>query len=448
MYLVYFGVSDFKDYRYVGFFNMWTPALLIRDPEIVKEVLVKQFNSYENWLQVENNVDPILALNPFLIYGSKWKSVRSVLTSQFTSAKMKQMVPNINVVNNKMIEHITQEMEKSKSLNVRMLTTRFTGDNVMLNAFGLNGRSFETDVTDSSKIAEQISSNSKIIQIKQTLAILFPYLRKLFKITFIGDPVPELFKNIILDAVKYRQENQIVRKDYLGYLSEMKEKLLPYYTTNDELIAHAFTFFFDGYETSALTMGYALYELTQNQDIQDKAREQIMEVLDKHNNTLTYEALQKIEYIECIVLETLRKNSIIKIMSRICLEDVEFPCASEKIHDQTLVIKKGTEIFISVESIHMDEKNYPNPKVFDPDRFKEDAKNSRHKYAFLGFGEGPKICLGRNFALTQIKMGLIAILSKFKLVLNDKTKLPLEQENLHFFTAPKSDVWIDFIPRS
>ncbi|KAK4883038.1 hypothetical protein RN001_006357 [Aquatica leii] len=439
--------NDYAGYRYIGFFDMWKPAILVRDPEIIKSMLVKNCHSYRNLVQVEHEVDPIMALNPFVIYGNEWRSVRSSLTSQFTSAKIKPMTSNFLLVNKKLVDYIKKQTEVSKALDVRQLSNRYTGENVMINAFGLEGRSFEDKYPDSFKVGEQFCSKSKLVQFGQTMAMLCPKIARILKVTFLGNPISGLFKNIILDALKYRNINNITRKDFLGYLNEMRAKSAPFYVSDDEIVAHAFTYFLDGYETSALTLAYALFELSQNSDVQNKAREEINEVLNKHDHVLSYEAAQEMIYLDNVISETLRKHPIIKIITRVCLDDVVFPSPHPDDEDREVIIKKDTEIFISCEALHKESKYYPNPEAFDPDRFNEQNKNIIPKCAYIPFGEGPKLCLGKTFALAQIKMGLIAILSEFHLEYNKKTKLPLEQENLHIFLSPKFEMLVNFVAR-
>lgn len=74
-------------------------------------------------------------------------------------------------------------------------------------------------------------------------------------------------------------------------------------------------------------------------------------------------------------------------ITRLCTRDFKDP-------DSDLVIKKGTQIIISPFGLQWDEKYFPNPEVFNPDRFTEEQKASRHHYTYLPFGEGPRVCIG------------------------------------------------------
>lgn len=81
--------SEHRGYSYVGFFNLWKPAMVIRNPEIIKDVLIKQFgNFHNNWIEVELTADPVIGYNPFVLNDNLWKTIRTQLTPQLTSSKV------------------------------------------------------------------------------------------------------------------------------------------------------------------------------------------------------------------------------------------------------------------------------------------------------------------------------------------------------------------------
>lgn len=90
----------------------------------------------------------------------------------------------------------------------------------------------------------------------------------------------------------------------------------------------------------------------------------------------------------CSVLETLRKYPPGFILARICTKDYKVP-------DSDLTIEKGTGVVIPVFGVHNDDRYYPDPKKYDPDRFTAEQKASRHNYTYLPFGEGPRVCIGK-----------------------------------------------------
>ena len=78
-------------------------------------------------------------------------------------------------------------------------------------------------------------------------------------------------------------------------------------------------------------------------------------------------------------------------------------------------IPKGTNCSIFVPAIHRDERYYPEPEKFDPDRFLADNSKDRHPYAFIPFSAGRRNCIGQRFAMMEEKVILANMLRKFEI---------------------------------
>lgn len=89
MNLIMFIFSDFKDYMYIGAYKARKPVMVLRDPELIKDITVKNFsNFHDNESFVDEKIDPIIAKNPFFLKGSRWKTVRTQVTSNITTGKV------------------------------------------------------------------------------------------------------------------------------------------------------------------------------------------------------------------------------------------------------------------------------------------------------------------------------------------------------------------------
>lgn len=107
-------------------------------------------------------------------------------------------------------------------------------------------------------------------------------------------------------------------------------------------------------------------------------------------------------YISHFFPETLRKYPPIPFITRKCLLDYKVP-------NTDLILEVGTDVLIPIKAIHYDGSIYENPEKFNPDRFSSEQKQSRHQYAHIPFGEGPRNCIG-IFPLNNIVYRIMRIL--------------------------------------
>lgn len=116
----------------------------------------------------------------------------------------------------------------------------------------------------------------------------------------VRDDVSAFFLKAVNDTVDHREKNNIQRNDFMDILIDLKNQKENKLTVN-EIAAQAFIFFLAGFETSATTLTYALYELALNKEIQDRARHEIRAVLKKHNGQFTYDAMMEMTFVEQII---------------------------------------------------------------------------------------------------------------------------------------------------
>lgn len=92
-----------------------------------------------------------------------------------------------------------------------------------------------------------------------------------------------------------------------------------------------------------------------------------------------------------------------RVLIRVCNEDYRVPGTES-------VIKKGIKVIVPIHSIQYDPEYYPQPEVFDPERFTEENKKKRPPFTFLPFGEGPRVCIGKFNAEVVLDV-LVTIIS-------------------------------------
>lgn len=133
-------------------------------------------------------------------------------------------------------------------------------------------------------------------------------------------------------------------------------------------------------------------------------------------------------------IEALRKYPIATQLSRVCENDY-------KIEKWNLTIEKGVLVIVPTSAINMDPEIYPNPELFDPDRFTPDQIKTRHPMAFLPFGAGGRSCIGRSFGKLMVKLTIIELLRHFKFSACSRTSIPLKLKHTQI-NIPDGEIFL------
>ncbi|XP_055696374.1 cytochrome P450 6a9-like [Lutzomyia longipalpis] len=355
---------------------------------------------------------------------------------------MKMMHSTIISVAKEFQNYLEPIAQKNEEIEIKDVLSRFTTDVIGNCAFGIECNSLKKPDAEFRRIGKRVVEFSSFEIMRAFFLGMFQNLGRAFRMKITKPDVSEFFMRLLRETTHYRDKNNIKRNDFLSLLMQiMKTGKLEGDETDlgkmtfEELAAQTFLFFIAGYETSSSTMTFALYELAQHQDIQDRAREEVKKVLEKYNGEYTYEACLEFKYIDQIIHESLRKYPIVDSLLRSCGQDYNVPGTKH-------VIEKGTFFNISVYAIHHDPDIYPDPEKFDPDRFTEENVKNRHPYAWLPFGEGPRICVGMRFGMMQTRVGIASLLSKYRVITCPKTLIPLVLEPSNFVMTPKGGMWL------
>ncbi|XP_043482165.1 probable cytochrome P450 6a14 [Leptopilina heterotoma] len=416
-----------KKYRYGGLYTFHKPCLMIADLDLVKMVLTEKFQHFhDRGLYCNETVDP-LSGHIFFLSGQKWENLRAKLTPIFTSEKLEGM---FGIFKEKS-DHLcfTLESHKQKIIEVKDIMARYTTDVIFTTAFGANPNSLDNP---KSKFRYYGKKLFELSSTKTALAFYAPSIMDFLKIPLNDRSCSEFFMRIFTETFEHRVKNNIRRKDFLGYLIQLvnyghleevdaeTSKIadsLDGKITFMEAAAQAFLYFVGGFETSSATISHCLYELSVHQEIQEKVREEIKFALEKHGE-LSYDSLNSMPYLHQCVSETMRLYPGLTFFNRKCTKDIDLPTTN-------LHVKKGVDVVIPVLGIHLDPEIYPDPLKFDPERFTPENIAARHSYAYLPFGEGPRICIGMKFGYTQTKVALVNVLNKFQVTLGPNTPVPL-----------------------
>ncbi|XP_066257523.1 uncharacterized protein [Euwallacea similis] len=418
-----------RGFKYGGYYINTNHQWLVVSPSLIRLITTKDFLHFST--HHPKIADTLLFRNIFHMDGEPWKDIRRKLSPTFTSGKMKMMFDMLLTKTQGLAELIENATKNGESHEMKTLMARFTTDVIGTCGFGI-----ECDSLNDEK-SEFFQKGQAIFQRVSTSASLLTRLINTFttkkRLPFNLTDIEDFFRHIVKETVDYREKNKIVRKDFLHLMIHLKNQgtISDIMTDKDvfqsngqagglsmeEIVGQCLLFFTAGFETSSTTMSFALLELARNQDIQAKLRDEIRDVLKKHDGVLTYDALQEMPYCENVLQETLRKYPPLPHLPRLCTRDYNVP-------NSNVTIEKGTSVYIPILALQNDPEYFPNPDQFNPERFNDKNKSKIVEYTYMPFGEGPRQCLGLRFGIMQSKVGLVTLINKFNFTLNEKCSYP------------------------
>ncbi|XP_076237258.1 putative cytochrome P450 6a13 [Calliopsis andreniformis] len=443
--------EHFKDHRFVGIYMLHKPYLVVNDLDLIRDVLTRKFaNFHDRGMYCNEKVDPLTG-HLFLLPGKKWRNLRVQLTPTFTSGKMKQMFPILKETGDLFTKFLNDKAQSREIIDVKDIFARYSTDIIMSVAFGITCDSLNHPNNEFRYWGKKVFEPKHFWN---ALMLWAPQVLDLLSLPYNERDLTSFFMNMFEDTVKYRESKNIVRKDFLNLLMQLMKdgyvdaddntkksedrKIAEHKLTMAEAAAQAYVFYLAGFETSATTVTFCLYELAKHQDIQDKVRNEIHTVIQKHGE-LTYNAVSDMTYLHKVISETMRKYPPVPILNRISTKETQ-------LEGTNLRIPVGIPVVIPVLGIHLDSNIYPDPQKFDPERFSEENIKARHPYAYLPFGEGPRICIGLRFGLLQTKIAIVSALMKNRLSPTPKTPDPIKYQSGSFVLVAEGGIHLRIEP--
>lgn len=429
--------DGFASQSMVGFYYQTTPALVIREPELIETVLQTNFASFsKNLWKVNYHLDRLQVVNPFFTHGNTWLTSRKHISSAFSTKNLKIFFNSIENVCGNLEHFLNDKLRKNNNiieLNLHNLAYKYTRAVASFATFSEKNLCLKNKPVTS--VIDKILQRNFFDLVNQTLHFYFYEIKKIFRVRFIPKEIDRLMANIIKETKQIRQQEKSAHKfDFLQLMLNMQETK----AINDDIMAvYVFTFYFNLNDTSSMSLSFACYQIARHLHVQQKLRDEINNVLAKYDGRLTFDALKEMTYLEQVLKESHRLYPSVGCLSKICTEEFELE-GSDGLRCR---VDPGTKIFVNVYELHRNPKYWPNPDNFDPDRFAYDKKIE--KYTFLPFSEGPRICIGMRLAVMLSKAYLATIVKNYILELSPKTpKEPLEFLPGSFLTLPKNKLWV------
>ncbi|XP_068743942.1 cytochrome P450 4c21-like isoform X1 [Montipora capricornis] len=383
----------------------------VSDPELIRFVTVKNPHKFERTKFV-SLVVPSISKGLFVAVGKAHARQKRIIGPAFSSANLQGFL-GIFLENSKnLVKHWGNQLKKHEhSIDIELLDdlSHLTLDVIGQTAFGYN---FNTILAGESKVSRAFATVSHALDFKYLICkFLIPYFDYLpLAVNKKLQIAKEISDDIVLKVIQERRRQKRegsyspVNKDLLDLLMDMYDEETDSRMSDEELRSQVFTFILAGNETTSVSMAWTLYELAKNPQIQETLRMEI-EAAFPDEEELTWEKLDKLQYLENVVKESLRLHPPGDITARVALLDVEIG---------GYFVPAGTYIILPIDAMQRCSSFWPDSEKFNPKRFEEnDEQSSTHSYTYFPFGCGPRKCIGYKFALMEMKVVIATLVKKF-----------------------------------
>uniref|UniRef100_A0A1I8NLM4 Cytochrome P450 n=1 Tax=Stomoxys calcitrans TaxID=35570 RepID=A0A1I8NLM4_STOCA len=217
-------------------------------------------------------------------------------------------------------------------------------------------------------------------------------------------------KSGLRDDLDEIDENDVGEKKRLALLDAMMEmeKNPEIKWTDKDVMDEVNTIMFEGHDTTASGSSFALCLLGIHKDVQQRVFEEQQTIFgDNLNRDCTFADTLQMSYLERVICETLRLYPPVPLIARKVEEDV-------KLKSGPYTVAKGTTVVLLQYLVHRRPDLYPDPEKFNPDNFLPERTAGRHYYGFIPFSAGPRSCVGRKFAMLQLKVLLSTIIRNYR----------------------------------
>ncbi|XP_063919121.1 cytochrome P450 4C1-like [Zophobas morio] len=380
--------------------------------------------------------------------GLKWQIRRKILTPAFHFSILQQFTAIFNEETEKLVKVFRQECDKPY-INVTPHVTQFTLKTIAETAMGTKLQFTSHKEISYKKSIFEMGELLLYRLLRTWLIYKFLYLftsryyieRKVIKHlhSFTDSVIAEREKNFKEVVPPTENDDVYTGKKRLAMLDLLLTAKHKEGTIDDVGIREEVdTFMFEGHDTTSVALSFALMQIACHKDVQDRIVEEMGEVLGDLKKKPTCNDLQEMRYLERAIKEVLRMYPSVHFISRKLGEDMVTRCGH--------TISKGSMVNLHIYDLHHNPEIYPDPEKFDPDRFLPENSQTRHPFAYLPFSAGARNCIGKKFAMLELKTAICGILANFVLEPIDSASTIVLVADIVLRT--KEGIKVRFVPRA
>jgi cytochrome P450 len=371
-------------------------SYLLSHPQYIKHVLQDNYRNYRQSPRTKK-FKAVLGDGLLTSEGNHWLQQRRLIQPAFHHRRLSTTASTVTDTVAAMLERWKSVAVQDKMLEMTQEMTRLTREVIVKTMFG-------------TKLEEQ-----KDLFVHQALLDVSEYLNHRMW-DFMN--IPQWFTllkhrhfqkalhtldQIIYDIIGQRQHSGEDAGDLLSILLQACDAETGRPMTDKQLRDEVMTIFRSGHETLASALTWTWYLLSQNPEIENKLHAELDRVLN--GRLPTFQDLPNLTYTGRVIEEVLRLYPPAWMISRTAIEDDEIGGYH---------IPANSMILISSYVMHRHPDFWETPTAFDPEHFTPSQTNNRPRYAYLPFGGGARICIGKDFAMMEAKLIVATVAQHYK----------------------------------
>ncbi len=393
---------------------------LLMDPDGLKHVLNDRFENYPKSKVVSNVLEPAIGGGLFVAEGAHWRWQRRAMAPVFSPRNIQDLSPFMTAAASASSDRLARGAGGQVDVFQEMMTAAFQVISDV--TFSGSGAIGQDEVQGA--VNDYLAGSAKVSVLDMFGAPHWiPRPGRMFKPRKLRQLKHAADKALAKRRADGPRENaDLIDRMIAAEDPETKRRMTPI-----ELRDNLLTFVVAGHETTALAMCWALYLLAFDPTVQERLRAEASSVLN--GRVATAQDYAALPYTQQVVNEALRLYTPTAFLSRVALKK-DTLCGRD--------ILPGDNVVLPIYALHRNHLLWDRPDEFDPERFAPGNKIDR--YAFLPFLDGPRKCIGAQFAMTEAVILLSTVVSRFKFSLVDG-KVPKPQ--LLLTLRPENGIWLN-----
>ncbi len=368
-------------------------SVFVCDPELIRLVLVEQAGAFVKGETMRRALEPALGTGLLTAEGEHWRWQRRTASPTFRNERILGFAPQMAAAAERTAERWRglngAEVDVAREMT---LTTYDIIAETMLGGGGDPHR-VERAITD---YLDPLGWVIAMSLIRAPAWLPYPGRRR-------GDRARRFLRDEIGRIIARRRASDEARNDLVSLLLEARDSETGQAMGDVDLADNILTFINAGHETTALALTWTLYLLDRHPEAAQRIRAEVRGVVG--DGPVLPEHVGALSFTRQVLSESMRLYPPAAIVIREAARDVTVGA---------IRLAAGAQVYVPIYAVHRHAMLWDDPDAFDPERFSPQAARERHRYAYLPFGAGPRICIGMSFALVEATVILAALLRAFR----------------------------------